>query len=111
MLNKKVNYIHYLVIALVVMIIPITLESYKNYHMNKTFHERLKENRESCYEEAAQSNFSRTICNEIISNVRDSHSDISQTNTLLLTGVMFGLATGMLGLKKHIDELKERLNA
>jgi hypothetical protein len=113
MFNKMGKTSRLLVMALVIIALPnIVLMLMDNWD-RKEFREEANFNRESCYRRAERDNYSRTICDQIVSNALDTQrasSRSSKQTVLFLTMIIYGLACGTLGLKTQIDELKAKSN-
>lgn len=111
--KNKITLKNYLVLSLVIMVIPNVLVDYFNHQTRNNFYDHLREDTEICYERAAQDNFPRTICSEIKANTKEaflSAAEMPQFMFLAMTGLIFGLSFGLIGLKKQIDELKEKID-
>lgn len=113
MSNKNIKTSKLLLMGLVIFGIPSFSAGLFNYWDRKDFQEELSMNRDLCYERADRYKFPAEVCNEIISNVKDAHR-ASKSNVnlsiLALSGIIYGLATGLIGLKAEIDELKEKID-
>jgi len=113
MSRKKNKTTKLFVLALMILLVPNLLVALFNYWDNKDFKEELTMNQAHCYERAEFYKFPGQVCDQIISNVKDAQR-ASKSNVnlgfLLLTGIIYGLSAGILGLREQVDELKEKID-
>jgi hypothetical protein len=113
MFNKMGKTSRLLVMAFVIIALPnIVLMLFERWDRND-FREEANFNRELCYERAERDNYSKTICDQIVSNVSDAQKSSSKSSrqmVLFLTMIIFGLGCGIIGLKTQIDELKAKID-
>lgn len=114
-MNKKSNGIwSHLTLALFLIVLPNLFIVGLHFQTNKLFYEQLESNREVCRDRAKLYNFSDSICYEVISNSREAFSSARENYSypfIMLTAVVYTLTVTVLGLRKQIEELKEKIDA
>ncbi len=95
------------------MIAPNVFVGYFRLVDTETFYERLREDHEICYQRFKDDNVPPSICNEIRKSAVNAYREASSRDYVtvpLLTGIIFALGLGLIGLKGRIEELKEKID-
>lgn len=114
MSDKKSNIKTYLILAFFLIVLPNALVFYLDYDSKNTFRRYLLENEEICAQRAERDKFPVEVCNQIKTNARDTFNESRNFLTptvLLFSTLIYNLAIVNVGLRKQIDELKEKIDA
>jgi hypothetical protein len=111
---KKNPNIQYLVGFVTIFLLPAIFFLWVSRDARHTFDETLQENRDVCISTAERENLPTELCTQAASQARETFS--SATSTIwplasILLGVNFGLFCGILGLRRQLAELKEKIDA
>jgi hypothetical protein len=114
-MNKRSkNRFSYAVVFILVFIVPNLFFYYYSKESAETFHRRIAEDNETCWQRAKEDSRETIWCDEIEKSATSAYREARNSNNFYLLPMfqplLFVLLISLYILRKQVDELKEKID-